>query len=183
MIRQAITCDMCGIDKRQTNHWFVAYEQAGELRVNDWTSRHRLRADSKHLCGQKCLHKLVDDFMARSIASPAKTAAGEEGADSASVSEDTSLTSGVALESSARLQIPTPRSAPLPAFNRKFEDVATLELPRPQDLPPDPAEAPRYSSRSRHAEAWQRERDRELAAIENHPEIAARRGSNVHRGI
>ena len=68
MIRQAISCDICGTEKKQTNHWFVAYEQGGELRVSGWNSRNRLRPGSKHLCGQTCLHKLVDDFMARAIA-------------------------------------------------------------------------------------------------------------------
>jgi hypothetical protein len=67
VIRQAISCDICGAEKKQTNHWFVAYEQAGELRVSGWSSRNRLKADSRHLCGQACLHKLADDFMARVI--------------------------------------------------------------------------------------------------------------------
>ncbi|MGA3034586.1 MAG: hypothetical protein ABSD70_14950 [Terracidiphilus sp.] len=183
MIRQAITCDICGIDKRQTNHWFVAYEQAGELRVSGWTSRHRLRADSKHLCGQKCLHKLVDDFIAKSIASRARSAADKDGGDSASACQDTSLTSGEELESSARLLIATPQIASLPAFGRESRIAATQERQRPEDLPPEPAGPARYSSRSWHAEAWQRERERELRAIENHPEVAERRGSSVRRGL
>lgn len=73
MIRQAISCDICGAEKKQTNHWFVAYEQAGELRVSGWSSRNRLKADSKHLCGQACLHKLADDFMVRVIGEKAAT--------------------------------------------------------------------------------------------------------------
>lgn len=67
VIRQAISCDICGTEKKQTNHWFVAYDQGGELRISGWNSRNRLRPGSKHLCGQTCLHKLVDDFMDRSI--------------------------------------------------------------------------------------------------------------------
>jgi hypothetical protein len=67
VIRQAITCDICASEKKQTNHWFVAYEQGGELRVSGWCSRNRQRPGAKHLCGQTCLHKLVDDFMARTI--------------------------------------------------------------------------------------------------------------------
>ncbi len=67
MIRQAISCDICASEKKQTNHWFVAYEQAGELRVSGWCSRNRQRPGAKHLCGQTCLHKLVDDFMARTL--------------------------------------------------------------------------------------------------------------------
>ncbi len=69
MIRQAISCDVCASEKRQTNHWFVAYEQGGELRLSGWQSRNRLRPGTKHLCGQTCLHKLVDEFMAKAIAS------------------------------------------------------------------------------------------------------------------
>jgi hypothetical protein len=68
MIRQAISCDICGTEKKQTNHWFVAYDQGGELRVSGWSSRNRLRPGAKHLCGQICLHKLVDDFMAKTLA-------------------------------------------------------------------------------------------------------------------
>ena len=68
VIRQAISCDICGTEKKQTNHWFVAYDQSGELRVSGWNSRNRLRPGSKHLCGQTCLHKLVDEFMARALA-------------------------------------------------------------------------------------------------------------------
>ncbi len=36
VIRQAISCDICATEKKQTNHWFVAYEQGGELRVSGW---------------------------------------------------------------------------------------------------------------------------------------------------
>ena len=68
MIRQAISCDICGSEKKQTNHWFVVYNQGEELRVSGWSSRHRLGPGAKHLCGQTCLHKLVDDFMARTLA-------------------------------------------------------------------------------------------------------------------
>ena len=36
--------------------------------MSGWSSRNRLRPGSKHLCGQTCLHKLVDDFMAKLLA-------------------------------------------------------------------------------------------------------------------
>ncbi len=75
MIRQAISCDICGAEKRQTNHWFVAYTHGGELRVTGWTANNRLRAGSKHLCGQTCLHKLVDEFIAGNMSNRAQAAA------------------------------------------------------------------------------------------------------------
>jgi hypothetical protein len=76
VIRQAISCDICATEKTQTNHWFVASEQGGELGVSGWNARNRLRPGMKHLCGQTCLHKLVDEFMARTLAMriPASTA-------------------------------------------------------------------------------------------------------------
>uniref|UniRef100_E6PYB5 Uncharacterized protein n=1 Tax=mine drainage metagenome TaxID=410659 RepID=E6PYB5_9ZZZZ len=64
MIRQTISCDICGAEKKETNHWFVALEQSGELRLGTWATFGKGRSGSKHLCGQTCLHKLVDDFMA-----------------------------------------------------------------------------------------------------------------------
>jgi hypothetical protein len=78
VIRQAISCDICATEKKQTNHWFVAYEFGNELRMSGWNSRNRLRPGSKHLCGQTCLHKLVDDFMARAISVRAPAAVQEE---------------------------------------------------------------------------------------------------------
>jgi hypothetical protein len=74
LIKQAISCDICATEKRQTNHWFVAYQEARELRISDWNTPHRERADAKHLCGETCLHKLLGEFIARSIALPAKPA-------------------------------------------------------------------------------------------------------------
>jgi len=102
VIRQAISCDICGSEKKQTNHWFVAYDQGGELRVSGWNSRNRLRPGSKHLCGQTCLHKLVDDFMAKALA--VRPQASEEAEvqvtqASRAASIDTSLTSNAAYSS------------------------------------------------------------------------------------
>src|ERR1700749_595917 len=76
--RLAISCDMCGAEKKQTNHWFVAYEHAGELRIGGWKSRYCKRPGSRHLCGQTCLHKLVDEFMAQAIAEDREMAAAEQ---------------------------------------------------------------------------------------------------------
>lgn len=78
MIRLAISCDICGAEKKQTNHWFVAYEHAGELRIGGWKSRYCKRPGSRHLCGQTCLHKLVDEFMAQAIAEDREMAAAEQ---------------------------------------------------------------------------------------------------------
>jgi hypothetical protein len=232
VIRQAISCDICATEKRQTNHWFVAYEQAGELRVSGWSSRHKLRPGSKHLCGQTCLHKLVDEFMAKSIAvrtqRPANEAVEEVDPELPAVSQpghevsgyglsraansngapvsgpavpaaskppavrDASLTSSAAYpepDSSARLIVPpaivpqavTPPAPvlPRPAYRPQPELVTTPPRPHLANPIAHLEESPRYASRNWRAEAWERERERELRAIGNRPGIAARRASNA----
>ena len=186
MIRQAISCDICGTEKKQTNHWFVALEQSGELRLSGWSARCKLRPGSKHLCGQTCLHKLVDEFMARNIAVRAPVGvAAEVAAQQLLLVTDASLTSDAAfeeptpadVESSARLI-----SQPEPASPKRLPFRAPAELvamPGRQqtDLTPVPDEAPRFTSRNWRAEAWDRERERELRAVERKPGIASRRRS------
>ena len=69
MIRQAINCDMCGAEKLETtSHWFVAYEQGGEMKLRGWESPKNSRKDVKHLCGQKCVQRLTANFTAAVMA-------------------------------------------------------------------------------------------------------------------
>ena len=134
MIRQAISCDICASEKRQTNHWFVAYEQAGELRVSGWSSRHRLRPGAKHLCGQTCLHKLVDEFMAKSIAVRAQRPV-DEAEPEVRPGVDASLTSAAAHaepESSARLIAPPVPAPPKPGYRPQPELVTMPARPHPR---------------------------------------------------
>lgn len=169
MIRQAISCDICGTDKQQTNHWFVAYDQNGELRISDWTSQSRLRAGAKHLCGQTCLHKLVDEFMAKAIAvRPPVVEKAQASAEikpprpsRAALQErtDTSLTAVAAHPLPPRpVAVPEPYGSD---YVDEFESSARL-IPSEPAHASDPAQsAPSYNSRSWRAEAWKRERERE----------------------
>ena len=182
VIRQAISCDICATEKKQTNHWFVAHEQGGELRVSGWNSRNRLRPGSKHLCGQTCLHKLVDEFMAKAIAVRTQGAA----ADIPEVKEqvsctDTSLTANAAyveVDSSARLITPVAPAVPISPFKAHSELAAVPARPRSAEFVP-PTDAPRFASRNWRDEAWERERERELRAVDQRPGIAARRRSSA----
>ena len=170
VIRQAISCDICGSEKKQTNHWFVVYEQGGELRVSGWGSRNRLRPGTRHLCGQICLHKLVDDFMARAIGQKQGAACAE--VVNTAVRTDASLTSRAAyddmeFESSARL-ITAPKVAPeLAGVIGKQRTETAIPL----------SEEPRYASRNWRAEAWEREREREMRSQECRTDLTHRRAS------
>jgi hypothetical protein len=177
LIRQAISCDICGAEKRQTNHWFVAYEQSGELRLGGWASRNRSRPGSKHLCGQICLHKLVDDFMARTIAirpQPAET----DVPVASSAGIDTSLTASAAykeIESSVRLITPPIALPALPQpVRRASPEPARFDV---SELAVSLDEPPRSMSRSVRSEAWERERERTLRGAGRRPELIGRRNS------
>jgi hypothetical protein len=178
VIRQAITCDICGNEKKQTNHWFVTYEQGGELRVSGWSTRNRLRPGTKHLCGQTCLHKLVDDFMARAIGQKAQGTAHVEAESSAS-HIDASLTSRAAyddFESSARLITPIASAIQQPTAKPAAELVAMSGKLRSDVVIPLPEE-PRFSSRNWRAEAWEREREREMRGQDCRTDLPRRRAN------
>ena len=177
MIRQAISCDICGTEKKQTNHWFVAFDQGGELRVGGWSSRNRLRPGSKHLCGQTCLHKLVDDFMAKILAAKVQTI--PEEADAENGIEDLPRLKMSKDATSQPVHAPAMPTALVPNRAELRVPIEVTALPEPVLHVPtsDGAsdEADISASRNWRAEAWERERARELRAVERRPDIAARR--------
>jgi len=63
MIREHVTCDICGIEKKEANHWFTACEDKGTLKLSAGVLN-RKRSSVKHLCGQGCVHRFLDDFLA-----------------------------------------------------------------------------------------------------------------------
>jgi hypothetical protein len=163
VIRQAISCDICGRDKQQTNHWFVVYEHGRELRISGWSSQVRMSPKAKHLCGQTCLHKLVDDFMARTIAVRAASAQNDSETDqprpAAASATDTSLTSSAVPASLVPRHLLVPDS-----YQDDLESARLIPVesrsPRPNDALPPPAR-PAYGTRAWRVEAWKREQERE----------------------
>jgi hypothetical protein len=180
VIRQAISCDICGTEKKQTNHWFVAYDQGGELRISGWSSRNRLRAGSKHLCGQTCLHKLVDDFMARALQARTQPGAEAEPEPATTDVSPTLETGEPEVESYARLLTPPEPALPIRPVRWPAAELVAMPgrfQPDESAIPPD--EPPRYASRNWRAEAWDRERERELRTVGRYADIAALRRSSA----
>jgi hypothetical protein len=179
VIRQAISCDICATEKKQTNHWFVVSEQAGELRVSGWNSRNRLRPGMKHLCGQTCLHKLVDEFMARTLAIRLQPEAAEDAVAQHPVAHtDASLTLDAAyeeVESSARLIAPPEPALPKRIPLRPPAELVAMPGRLAIESAAVPVDKPRFASRNWRAEAWDRERERELRAVERRPDLSPRR--------
>jgi hypothetical protein len=164
MIRQAISCDICGAEKKQTNHWFVAHTHAGELRVAGWNANGRMRAGAKHLCGQVCLHKLMDEFIAGIMSN--LSASGAEAAERAEpiAATDASLTSSAAHARCApAVGVTDDAARPLPAVSAAVIAISPSRIfdePRPSTITTAVDDAPDYGSRRRRAEAWERERER-----------------------
>lgn len=51
MIEQTIRCDVCGIEKRRSNHWFRATVQNGVYRSGPYREGQKPWVDEKHVCG------------------------------------------------------------------------------------------------------------------------------------
>jgi hypothetical protein len=68
MIRQTINCDICAAEKQATSYWFVAYEQGGEITLRGWEAPRNSRKHAKHLCGQKCVQRMMSNFTAAVMA-------------------------------------------------------------------------------------------------------------------
>lgn len=151
MIRQAISCDICGTEMLSANHWFVACVVGPDLRISVWNQLKRMRASARHLCGHKCLHKLVDDFMARAISM--QTSASLE-VDRSTHSKHTQAAADTGLSC-----VPAHRSGLIPSIAAYIEDSESSARPiapvaqRIPRSPSDPA--------SLRAEAWRRERERQ----------------------
>ena len=164
------------------NHWFVVYDGGPEFRMTRWNSRTRLRPDARHLCGQTCLHKLVDDFMVRTISDRVTTTADKAGQpqpekarpEQAQREKEKKAPPPAIKPVEASLAAESPQTTPIqrPAVHipdtyiDDYESSARLITPIEPDRNSNtdaPVTAPSYSSRSWRADAWKRERERREA--------------------
>ncbi len=168
MIRQSISCDICAREMRNPNHWFVVCERGAELRVIRWGSRARLRADARHLCGQTCLHKLVDEFMARAASERAAPAHANTPPEHKSTSIHAAQATDTALTSSAAHSTTTAPIHLPETYLDVCESSARLIVPVAPTPHPEPAAPPlAFVPRASHTEAWNREREREREREQN----------------
>ena len=61
-ITETVTCDVCGKQKGQVNHWWMyAFGGYQRMEIKPWNDS---SADAwKHACGQGCVMKAVNEFM------------------------------------------------------------------------------------------------------------------------
>jgi len=125
---------MCGAEKQEaTSHWFVAYEQGGELKLRGWESPKQSRRDVKHLCGQKCAQRLTANFTASVMATGSGSESGR-GVVAESVKQSTAAEDACDRED-------------MPVLERMGYDRATAALIEEESWagPPKPRESSRTS--------------------------------------
>lgn len=67
-VKSTVTCDVCGKEKEATNHWFMVNITSGKgwilpsFHVFLW-DRSLNENDFKHVCGQGCLVKLLNQWV------------------------------------------------------------------------------------------------------------------------
>ncbi len=157
MIRKAISCDICGTEMLNPNHWFVANDHGPELRISAWSGHNRLSAAARHLCGQKCLHKLVDGFMAKALSVSIPTAGDNR---STPISESKRIDASLASSAAFPMQ-------PVPVIGSNVKDIDSSA--RLLTLASLTAERDSVSPHRLHAEAWKRERERQRLAEQASP--------------
>jgi len=63
VIAQTITCDVCGKQKGQVNHWWM-YLGGEMFSVWAWNDD---AGEVSHACGQECLHKALDKWIQEKV--------------------------------------------------------------------------------------------------------------------
>jgi len=161
VIRQAISCDICGTEMLNAHRWFVANDRGAELRIGAWSAQSRIKGGVRHLCGHKCLHKLVDDFMARAVSAGTSASVESDGLNATAVKRAAPPTD------TSFISAPPYKRPALPIIGscaENFESSARIIKPaEPTALRPAPAPA------AVRAEAWKRERERQRVAEQNAP--------------
>lgn len=148
MIRQAISCDICGAEMLNANHWFVARELGAELRISAWDGRKRPRSATRHICGHKCLHKLVDDFTARTLRVPFANGDGRIGAGRIDIRQ------------------PSPAAFPIPPRPIVGSSAGEIESSARLLTPEEPTRRAAVMPNRLSADAWKRERERQQRAAD-----------------
>jgi len=55
-----VLCEVCGIEKKETNHWYMVGKKADKFLLLAW--HEQSQRNYRHVCGQQCGHKLLDEF-------------------------------------------------------------------------------------------------------------------------
>lgn len=61
--RTVFSCDICGVDRRETNHWYWVLAKSDAITFRRWSAN--VPRTAKHVCGEGCAHRLLDQFVSQ----------------------------------------------------------------------------------------------------------------------
>ena len=56
-------CDVCGVERKEANHWFLFGYKHGDLTIGDWDFEEAEHLGIKHVCGQEHLNVLISRWI------------------------------------------------------------------------------------------------------------------------
>jgi hypothetical protein len=62
MKTEIYTCDVCGTQKKESNHWFVLFSP---FYLSTWTNEAQNVEDAVHICSSQCAHKKLEEFLSK----------------------------------------------------------------------------------------------------------------------
>lgn len=68
---EVFKCDVCGKQKGEANHWFLANTPVSPqpvIRICGWNIDAAYMPEFVHLCGEECVQKKVSEFLSRRAA-------------------------------------------------------------------------------------------------------------------
>lgn len=64
LVRKSVyVCDVCGREKQQTNHWWIAYTSGEGFHIDKWRDGLADNDECQTLCGQECVIQAVNKYL------------------------------------------------------------------------------------------------------------------------
>jgi hypothetical protein len=59
-------CDVCGMQKKETNHWFLilpVFKEGKSFTIAPWDNENATVSSVLHVCGEACVQKKVAELL------------------------------------------------------------------------------------------------------------------------
>ena len=60
---EGYTCDVCGVQRGESNHWFMSRYGEGYFRIEEWNAQSAKLPTCKHICGSQCATKCLNQTL------------------------------------------------------------------------------------------------------------------------
>jgi hypothetical protein len=63
--KEIVTCDGCGAERKEANHWWSIAIKGYTLGVTPFTNSDILDGKRYDFCGEACVHKFIGEFLSK----------------------------------------------------------------------------------------------------------------------